>query len=93
MYGGDGHAGNCLRADIGEYHHITFHDTPKCWEFIDKNRVDTCLPGRVQHRFRGRKTHGKLTIRHHGDYTCWWCKKTFAEVMRTKAEYGRRKNG
>jgi len=41
-----------------------------------------CREGRRAHRFRSRKTRGELTIRDHGDETCWWCKKTFRQVQR-----------
>jgi hypothetical protein len=93
MYDGDGHAGNCLRTfDRDDYRYLTFKDSMACkHSFIDKTRTDICVPGRMQHRFRGRKVHGKLTISSHGDYTCYHCRKTFAEVMRVKAEYGRKK--
>lgn len=47
----------------------------------EKPRRSPCLQGRRNHRFRSNRTHGPLNVRDHGDYKCWWCKKTYAQVI------------
>jgi hypothetical protein len=85
-------AGYCLREDMDSSRYITFKSSTACYRgFISKDRTDVCVPGRMQHRFRSNNVRTKLSIQYDADITCWWCGKTFGEIMKLKREMGEKK--
>ena len=59
----------------------------------EKPLASPCRDTRRQHRFRSNKVRGPLNINNPRDAerSCWWCRKTFAQVVKEQREARKRK--